>query len=108
MCWEAELRAGLAVAERTWEAQADSGTGSSQCGWGAVEPGSLMVPVLPLLVSSSLLLIPGLAPHSGKPMAGCHLMEVLRDLVPLFLELGMAAGACWSPLMGLRTSGLLN
>lgn len=51
---------------------------------------------------------PRLSPHSGKPMAGCHLMEMLKDLVPLFLGLDMAVGACRSPLMGQRTSGLLN
>lgn len=48
-----------------------------RCGRGAVGPGGLMVPILPLfLFSSSLPLIPGLASAQGKPVAACHLMEV--------------------------------
>lgn len=61
------MRAGLAVAGGTWKALTDSGAGASQCGCGAVGPVSLMVPILPLLVSSLLLLIPGLAPTQASP-----------------------------------------
>ena len=72
------MKAGLAVAEGTWEAQADMELVPHRCACGAVGPDSLMVPVLPLLLFSALLLlIPGLASTQGKPMAACHLMEVL-------------------------------
>ncbi|KAJ7400965.1 hypothetical protein BTVI_100308 [Pitangus sulphuratus] len=99
---ESRMKAGMTIAEGMWEAQADSGAG------GTMGPDSLMVLILPLLFSSSLPLIPGLDSAHSKPKADCRLMEVLGALVLLFLGPGMDAGACWSPLMGLRTSGLLN
>lgn len=98
------VRAGLAVAEETWKAQADSGAGASQCGCGTRQPHGAHPPSPGLLTAAD----PRPSTHSGKPMADCLLMEVLRDLVPFFLGLGMAAGAWWSPLLVQRTSGLLN
>lgn len=79
-----------------------------RCRCGAVRPDSLVVPNFPLLFSSSLPLIPGLASAQGKPVAACHLMEALWARVPLFLGSGVSVGACLSPLTSLRTSGLLN
>lgn len=45
--------------------------------------------------------------HSGKPWLAAIWWRCW-DLVPLFLGFGMASGACWSPLVGQRTSGLLD
>lgn len=81
MCWKAG-------GEQAWLLQEGRGKHKltvelvpHRRGCGAMGPASLLVPILPLLLFfSSLLLIPGSASTQGKPMAACHAIACSEPL----------------------------